>query len=211
MAAQKSGGRSGAAAKRRPWTTRRRCGSDRGAVAVVKRVGATRRMRGDRVMILGLKGKVVVVTGGSAGIGPAAAEGLAREGANLLLAARNEARVDGEAGRDVRRRGPGRRRRRRHATRWSRRRNAPSAPTSSSTTPEPAPPRPSWRPPTEVAGLLGPARHGGGAAGPQHRPADAAAGFMLHDALIRAVQPLWYEAIYDVEGGADDVLENPGG
>ncbi len=44
-------------------------------------------------MDLGLKGKVAVVTGGSVGIGLAVAEGLAAEGVQLVLCARNEARV----------------------------------------------------------------------------------------------------------------------
>lgn len=44
-------------------------------------------------MDLGLKGKVAVITGGSVGIGLAVAEALAREGVDLLLCARDEARV----------------------------------------------------------------------------------------------------------------------
>lgn len=44
-------------------------------------------------MDLGLRGKVAVVSGGSVGIGLAVAHGLAEEGVNLLLCARNEARV----------------------------------------------------------------------------------------------------------------------
>jgi NAD(P)-dependent dehydrogenase (short-subunit alcohol dehydrogenase family) len=48
-------------------------------------------------MDMGLRGKVAVITGGSAGIGLAVAEALAREGANLLLCARDEARVLHEA------------------------------------------------------------------------------------------------------------------
>jgi len=44
-------------------------------------------------MDLGLKGKVAVVSGGSVGIGLAVAHALAEEGVNLVLCARNEARV----------------------------------------------------------------------------------------------------------------------
>ena len=50
-------------------------------------------------MDLGLKGKVAVVTGGSVGIGLAIAEGLAAEGVDLVLAARDFERVRGEASR----------------------------------------------------------------------------------------------------------------
>ena len=44
-------------------------------------------------MDLELQGKVAVITGGSIGIGLAIAEGLAREGVDLLLCARDEGRV----------------------------------------------------------------------------------------------------------------------
>jgi NAD(P)-dependent dehydrogenase (short-subunit alcohol dehydrogenase family) len=44
-------------------------------------------------MDLGLKGKIAVITGGSTGIGLAVAEGLAAEGVDLVLAARQEERV----------------------------------------------------------------------------------------------------------------------
>jgi len=50
-------------------------------------------------MDLGLQGKIAVITGGSAGIGLAVAEGLATEGAGILITARGEARVRGEAAR----------------------------------------------------------------------------------------------------------------
>src|SRR4051812_20544491 len=51
-------------------------------------------------MDLGLKGKVVVVTGGSVGIGKAVAEGFAAEGAHVLIAARGGERALAEA-RDI--------------------------------------------------------------------------------------------------------------
>ena len=44
-------------------------------------------------MDLGLSGKVAVITGGSIGIGLAVADGLAAEGVNLVLAARQEKRL----------------------------------------------------------------------------------------------------------------------
>ena len=48
-------------------------------------------------MDLGLKDKVAVITGASVGIGLAVAEGLAAEGAHLVLAARGAARLEAEA------------------------------------------------------------------------------------------------------------------
>ena len=48
-------------------------------------------------MDLGLRGKVAVVTGGSVGIGLAIAEGLAAEGVDLILAARQAERVEAAA------------------------------------------------------------------------------------------------------------------
>ncbi len=56
-------------------------------------------------MDLGLRDKVAVITGGSVGIGLAVAEGLAAEGAHLVLAARNADRVVGEAARVANERG----------------------------------------------------------------------------------------------------------
>lgn len=50
-------------------------------------------------MNLGLKGKVAAITGGSVGIGLAVAEGLAAEGVDLVLAARNGERLSAEAAR----------------------------------------------------------------------------------------------------------------
>ena len=44
-------------------------------------------------MDLGIKGKVAAITGGSDGIGLAIAQGLAEEGVNLAICARNEARI----------------------------------------------------------------------------------------------------------------------
>ncbi|MGA9800438.1 MAG: SDR family oxidoreductase [Terriglobales bacterium] len=53
-------------------------------------------------MDLGLKDKVAVITGGSLGIGLAIAEGLAAEGVNLVLAARNGERLTQESSRIAR-------------------------------------------------------------------------------------------------------------
>jgi NAD(P)-dependent dehydrogenase (short-subunit alcohol dehydrogenase family) len=50
-------------------------------------------------MDLGLKGKVAVVTGASIGIGLGVAEAFAREGADVVMAARGEERLAKEAGR----------------------------------------------------------------------------------------------------------------
>jgi len=50
-------------------------------------------------MDLGLKGRLAVITGGSVGIGLAVAEAFAAEGARVLITARNEPRVAGEAAR----------------------------------------------------------------------------------------------------------------
>jgi 3-oxoacyl-[acyl-carrier protein] reductase len=50
-------------------------------------------------MDLGLRDKVAVITGGTVGIGLAVAEGLAAEGANLVLVGRNKERADDEAAR----------------------------------------------------------------------------------------------------------------
>lgn len=48
-------------------------------------------------MDLGLRGRTAVITGGSVGIGLAVAEGLAAEGANVILAARGAERTEAEA------------------------------------------------------------------------------------------------------------------
>jgi NAD(P)-dependent dehydrogenase (short-subunit alcohol dehydrogenase family) len=50
-------------------------------------------------MDLGITGKTAVVTGGSVGIGLAVCETLAREGANVVMAARDRGRLDAEAAR----------------------------------------------------------------------------------------------------------------
>ncbi|KKC37432.1 short-chain dehydrogenase [Devosia epidermidihirudinis] len=50
-------------------------------------------------MDLNLRDKVAVITGGTVGIGLAVAEGLAEEGANLVLVGRNKERGDDEAAR----------------------------------------------------------------------------------------------------------------
>ena len=48
-------------------------------------------------MDLQIKGKTALITGGSVGIGLAVAEGLAREGVNLVLCARDEERLQKQA------------------------------------------------------------------------------------------------------------------
>jgi 3-oxoacyl-[acyl-carrier protein] reductase len=50
-------------------------------------------------MDLGLRDKIAIITGGTVGIGLAVAEGLAAEGANLVLVGRNGGRGDAEAAR----------------------------------------------------------------------------------------------------------------
>ena len=50
-------------------------------------------------MDLGLRDKVAIITGGTVGIGLAVAEGLAAEGVNLVLVGRDKARADDEAAR----------------------------------------------------------------------------------------------------------------
>lgn len=50
-------------------------------------------------MDLGLRDKVAIITGGTIGIGLAVAEGLAAEGANLVLVGRDKARADDAAAR----------------------------------------------------------------------------------------------------------------
>ena len=49
-------------------------------------------------MDLGLGQKVAVITGASVGIGLAVAEGLAAEGAHIVMAARDSARLSRESG-----------------------------------------------------------------------------------------------------------------
>ncbi|MBD8064408.1 SDR family oxidoreductase [Devosia sp. PTR5] len=53
-------------------------------------------------MDLGLRNKTAIITGGTVGIGLAIAEGLAAEGANVVLAGRDGARSEGEAARIAR-------------------------------------------------------------------------------------------------------------
>ena len=62
----------------------------------LKKARLPKRIRGnkdDTVMDLGIKGKVAAITGGSVGIGLAIAQGLAEEGVNLAICARDEERV----------------------------------------------------------------------------------------------------------------------
>jgi NAD(P)-dependent dehydrogenase (short-subunit alcohol dehydrogenase family) len=54
-------------------------------------------VKGKTGMDLGLKGKAALVTGGSGGIGAAIAIELAREGADVCLVARDQAKLDGVA------------------------------------------------------------------------------------------------------------------
>lgn len=53
-----------------------------------------------------MKGKTVVITGGTSGIGEVAAEALAQTGACIVLVARNKSRAEATLAR-LRRRGPG--------------------------------------------------------------------------------------------------------
>jgi len=46
-----------------------------------------------------MKGKTVVITGGTSGVGQAAAEELARRGARIVLVARDPARAEATLGR----------------------------------------------------------------------------------------------------------------
>ena len=59
-------------------------------------------MGGTRRMDLGLEGKQVLITGGSKGIGLAVAHAFAAEGANIVIASRNQAMLEQAAG-EVRR------------------------------------------------------------------------------------------------------------
>ena len=49
-----------------------------------------------------MKGKTVVITGGTSGIGEVAAEALAQMGARIILVARSRSRADECRGRDTR-------------------------------------------------------------------------------------------------------------
>ena len=164
-------------------------------------------------MDLGLRDKVAVITGGSVGIGLAVAEGLAAEGAHIVMAARQGERLEKEA--------------RRIAKRIRRRTLAvacdvataagcdeliaatseevQAAPTSSSTTPAPAPTRRSRRRPTRSGSTTGTCtswpRCGWRVAScPMMKKRGG--GVMLHNASICAVQPLWYEPIYNTTKAA---------
>jgi len=71
--------------------------SQRDALLIFARIPADEQVSLATTMDLELKGKVAVITGGSVGIGLAVAEGLAAEGVNLVLAARQAERVRSEA------------------------------------------------------------------------------------------------------------------
>ena len=67
---------------------------------------ALRQMRGILQVRLLMKGKTVVITGGTSGIGEVAAEALAQMGARIVLVARSESRAEATLAR-LRRSGPG--------------------------------------------------------------------------------------------------------
>src|SRR3954451_877954 len=56
------------------------------------------RLLGGHTMDMGLAGKVAIVTGGSAGIGYAAARSMANEGARVVICARRQDALDAAAG-----------------------------------------------------------------------------------------------------------------
>src|ERR1700674_2114438 len=107
-------------------------------------------------MDLNLRGKVVVLTGASVGIGLAVAEAFAAEGANLLLAARQEDRLTEAATRIAREFGVSAVPRRLASTRSLLLRARISVvPISSSTTPARAATRPPWRRPMRSGSPIG--------------------------------------------------------
>ena len=168
-------------------------------------------------MDLGLKDKVAVITGGSVGIGLAVAEGLAAEGAHIVIAARRPERVEARrrAIANVRRPRARRGLRRRHGrglrSADRRGRDGSAAPTSSSTTPAPAQRDDHGGAGREVAGLLGSARDGRGAAGARARAADEGARRRRHPAQrldLRRPAALVRADLQRDQGGADDVLED---
>ena len=55
---------------------------------------------GDKTMDMGLQDKVAIITGGSDGIGKAAALSMAREGTNVVIVARRQGVLD-QAVRDI--------------------------------------------------------------------------------------------------------------
>jgi short-subunit dehydrogenase len=67
---------------------------------------ALRQMRGILQVRLLMRGKTVVITGGTSGIGEVAAEALAQMGARIVLVARRESRAEATLAR-LRRSGPG--------------------------------------------------------------------------------------------------------
>ena len=169
-------------------------------------------------MDLGLKGKVAVITGGSVGIGLAIAEGLAAEGVDIVIAARNVERVRDEASRIAKSFGV---RAEGLACDVATREGAEdliedvkrlfggadilinNAGTGSNETVMEAPDE-KWQAYWDLH-VMAAVRLARGLAPLMKQ---RGGGVILHNASICAAQPLWYEPIYNVTKAAlDDVLE----